>query len=157
MSFLADSAAFRHECLAWGVPGYGGAAPTTELERLLFLQALQQWVAGHLEVRTTECEAEELDIEEMLPALGLTVRVKTAGGVVRDRFAFVNFKDNHAVTAEERAVASCGFRKGLGLPPADAPKCGADGLISDGRMRPSVRSAAPCPAASHSTSPRIIQ
>ena len=132
VGFLAESAAFRHDCLAWAVPAYNGAAPTNDLERGLFLLHLQAWVNDALEPGIVACEAQGLDIESMFPAMGLTVRVTTAGGSVQDRFAFVNFKDNYDVTPAERAAAGCGFRTGQGLPMADAPKCGSDGLISAG-------------------------
>ena len=132
LGFLADSRAFREDCLAWGVPAYNGVKPVSDLEKAFFLSHMQTWVADRLDPATVECAAQALNVETMLPTFGLTLRVTTGGGAVRDRFAFVNFKSNLAVTDGERAAAGCGFRHGEGLPAPDAPRCGPDGTIVDG-------------------------
>lgn len=132
IGFLADNPAFRNDCMAHHLPGYNGARPVSDAEKMIFLLHLQAWVTDHLEPGFATCEAQNTNIEAMLPTLGMTLRVTSGGSTVRDRFAFVNFKNNADVTDDERAVAACGFRESQGLPMADAPRCGPDGTITHG-------------------------
>lgn len=146
--FLAESDAFRTGCLEWADPGYdGSSAPANALQELQFLSALQTWYADRFAVALDgpapgeadpvkaalpDCRAITPGIEEVLPALGMVLTVTTGDGSVTDRFAFVNFKKPADVTAADRAVAGCGFRHAVGLPLADAPRCGDNGEIADG-------------------------
>lgn len=130
--FLAENDTFREDCLGWADAGYDGSdAPSSALEELVFLGALQSWHDDHFADAMPQCRETTPSVEEVLPALGMVLTVTTGDGGVADRFAFVNFRDPAAVTDRDRAAGACTYRSAQGLPPADAPRC-ADGEIVHG-------------------------